>query len=331
MLMLQRLILSFAVVVAIGAAQGLLTLSSLSKLAERLNFVATKPIAGVDNARAAWLAYRDAERHLASVLEITRIQDAKPALAVFDALVKTLDEHLARLADATTSALALDKLKAIQSDVTQWGQKGRVLLGASAATSITAPHTPARIVALIRTNLEEIVSLALTDAATISTEVQGSIRTAAGLSILLIAAGIIGGLGLRGRHAVDPQEHAVDRWLGRGSRRLGRGAADRDQGDIAQHSSCLEWRRTSLRRSADAARILHQGGCRLERYQRQDRCARRQCAEAQVGNRPVLARRIGRLMVPSLAPAALGASSGQIRARRSRCGMLAHQRVTNVR
>jgi hypothetical protein len=138
MSMLQRLILSFAVVVAIGAAQGLLMLSNLGTLAERLNFVATKPIAGVDNARAAWSAYRDAQLYLTGALEMNRIQDAKSTLAGFNTVVRTLDEHLARLAEATTSGLALDKLKAIQLGVTQWVQKSRVLLGASPATRSTA-------------------------------------------------------------------------------------------------------------------------------------------------------------------------------------------------
>jgi len=148
MSMLQRLILSFAVVVAIGAAQGLLMLSNLGMLAERLSFVATKPIASVDSARAAWSAYRDAQLYLSSALEMNRIRDANSTLAAFNAVVGTLDEHLARLAEATTSRLALDKLKAIQLGVTQWEQKSRVLLGASPAMSIPAPHALAQMLGL---------------------------------------------------------------------------------------------------------------------------------------------------------------------------------------
>jgi methyl-accepting chemotaxis protein len=261
MSMLQRLILSFAVVVVIGAAQGLLMLSSLSTLAERLNFVATKPIAGVDNARAAWSAYRDAQLYLASVLEMTRIQDAKPALAAFEAFVKTLDEHLARLADVTTSSVAVDKLKAIQSNVTQWEQKGRVLLGAFPATSIPAPHALARIQVLIRTNLEEMVSLALTDAATISTEVQGSIRTATGLSILLIAAGIIVGLGLAAFTSL-----AITRPLVRLQRTMHRLA----QGDIEVEVTDRE-RRDEIGRMAAALEVFHANIVEMRRLENQHR------------------------------------------------------------
>ena len=87
---LQRLILAFALVVAIGAGQGLFMLHNVRALREEVTFVASKPIAGVDNARAAWSAYRDAQG-TSGFLEMTRPQESQAALATFDAYVTLLE------------------------------------------------------------------------------------------------------------------------------------------------------------------------------------------------------------------------------------------------
>ena len=78
---LQRMIFAFALVVVIGAGQGLFMLYNLNAVRDQVTFVASKPIVGVDNARAAWSAYRDAGAFLASFLEMTRPQEPKAALA----------------------------------------------------------------------------------------------------------------------------------------------------------------------------------------------------------------------------------------------------------
>src|SRR6185295_14432593 len=96
---LQRMILAFALVVAIGAGQGLFMLYNLNGVRAEVNFVASKPIAGVDNARAAWSAYRDARAHLSGVLEMTRPQESQGALATFKAEVALLNDHLKKAAD----------------------------------------------------------------------------------------------------------------------------------------------------------------------------------------------------------------------------------------
>ena len=127
---LKRMMLAFALVVAIGAAQGLFMLYNLNGVREQVNFVASKPIAGVDNARAAWSAYRDARAHLSAFLEMTRPQESQGALATFNAQVAVLNEHLAKLTDATSGAAA-EKLKAVNADVAKWQESAHVLLGAS--------------------------------------------------------------------------------------------------------------------------------------------------------------------------------------------------------
>jgi methyl-accepting chemotaxis protein len=187
---LQRMILAFALVVAIGAGQGLFTLYNLNAVRDQVNFAATKPIAGVDNARAAWSAYRDARAHLSNFLEMTRPQESQAALSTFNAQVGVLNAHLEKLKDAT-SGVAAEKLKAVTADVARWQQSGRVLLGASPATSIPAPHALARMDVTIHKELNELVALALKDADAVRNEVEGSIASSTRLSLILMVVGIV--------------------------------------------------------------------------------------------------------------------------------------------
>jgi methyl-accepting chemotaxis protein len=196
MSMLQRLMCAFAVVVMIGAAQGLLMIYNFAALGEKVALVATKPIAGVDNARAAWSAYRDARSYLANFLEMTRPQDSKAALAEFDAQVRLLTDHLDKLAAVATSREASEKLNPLKEAVAQWADKARVLLGAAPTTSIPAPHALARMEVGIRNNLDELVALALKDAGAIRADVEASIVTVTRLGWLLIAMGAMVGAAL---------------------------------------------------------------------------------------------------------------------------------------
>jgi methyl-accepting chemotaxis protein len=187
---LQRMILAFALVVVIGAGQGLFMLHNLNGLRDQVTFVASKPIASVDNARAAWSAYRDAGTFLAGFLEMTRPQEPKAALGKFDTLVAVLNEHLEKLAGAVSGA-AGEKLKAVKADVSRWQESARVLLGGAPATSIPAPHALARMDGMIRRNLDELVALALKDAHTVRQDVEGSIASSTRISLILMIAGVV--------------------------------------------------------------------------------------------------------------------------------------------
>src|SRR3954447_14657947 len=123
---LQRMIIAFALVVVIGAGQSLFMLYSFNGLRDQVTFVASKPIAAVDNARAAWSAYRDAGAHLANFLEMTRPQEPKAALGAFNSLAAVLNGHLEKLAGAA-SGPAAEKLKAVTADMTRWQDSARIL------------------------------------------------------------------------------------------------------------------------------------------------------------------------------------------------------------
>src|SRR4051812_29108402 len=187
---LQRMILAFALIVVIGAGQGLFVLHSLNALREQVTFVASKPIAGVDNARAAWSAYRDAGAYLGNFLEMTRPQEPKAALSTFNSLAGVLNGHLAKL-DEVASGAAAEKLKAVKADIGRWQDSARILLGAAPTTSIPAPHALARMDGVIRRNLDELVALALKEADVVRGDVEGSIASSTKISLILMIVGFV--------------------------------------------------------------------------------------------------------------------------------------------
>ena len=115
--MLRRLVLSFAVVVAVGTAQGLLLLSYLEALGDKVSFVASKPIVSVDRARAAWSSYQDAQIFLADALDMIQNREAHEQITSFESHVAVLDEHLRQLAGAISAAPAREKLKKLATNV----------------------------------------------------------------------------------------------------------------------------------------------------------------------------------------------------------------------
>ena len=194
--MLRRLVLSFAVVVALGTAQGLLLLSYLEALGDKVSFVASKPIVSVDRARAAWSSYQDAQIFLADALDMIQNREAHEQITSFEAHVAVLDEHLRQLAGAISAAPAREKLEKLATNVHLWKEHARVLLGSAPSLSIPTPHLLTQIETAIRGDLETIVESALSEAGAITSEVQQSVSTGRSVSIVLIVVCVIAGLGL---------------------------------------------------------------------------------------------------------------------------------------
>jgi HAMP domain-containing protein len=193
---LARLLLAFGAVVAMAAAQGILMSINLGVLAEKSTLASTKPVDGVDNARASWSTYRDAQGFLDNFLQMTRPEDSRAALAKFDELTKTLDGHLDRLAGAAISAAAVQGARTVRANVVEWEGKARILLGASPATSIPAPHTMAQQEAAIHQMLDELVRLTLKDAIDIRSDIEASVAMMTRLNLVLIVLGVLAGAGL---------------------------------------------------------------------------------------------------------------------------------------
>jgi methyl-accepting chemotaxis protein len=266
---LHRLIIAFALVVAIGTAQGMLAYVNLGMMGEKVTLVATKPIAGVDNARAAWSSYLAAQAYLAGFLELTRPQESRKAIERFNALVKVLDEHLDHLAAWATTAVAADKLKVLKKDVELWRSSALVLLGAAPATSVPAPYTLSKVEVRIRDDLEALVELALREAEMMRTDMALSIAGASRLNLLLIVAGLIvaGVLALFSSLAIT---RPLTRLVGT-MRRLSEGNLDVEVAD--------KNRRDEFGRMAAALEVFRADAAAVRRLEEQGREAERGAAE----------------------------------------------------
>jgi diguanylate cyclase (GGDEF)-like protein len=193
---LQRLLLAFGVIVAITAAQGILMSMNLDALAGKSRLASTKPVEGVDNARAAWSAYLDAKNYLDSFMEMTRPEDSKVARAKFDEFAVALDRHLDRVAATAISAPAIREAEAVRAEVTHWVETAHVLLGIVPATSIPAPHAMALMEAHIRGKLDGMVELTLRDAANVRNDIETLVASMGRSSILIVMVAMLAGTAL---------------------------------------------------------------------------------------------------------------------------------------
>jgi methyl-accepting chemotaxis protein len=258
---LQRLLLAFGAIIAIAAGQGILTSINLGTLAEKSTLASTKPVDGVDSARAAWSTYRDAQGFLDNFLQMTRPEDAKAALAKFDDLVKTLDGHLDRLAGATISGTAVQDARAIRANITDWERKARFLLGASPATSIPAPHAMTQQEAAIHKLLDELVRLTLKDAIDIRNDIEASVAMMTRLNSVLIIVGVLAGAGLAVFCGL-----AVTRPI----RKIGEVLLELANGNRAVHIPFTE-RRDEVGATARAASTFRDNLVRIERMEMEHR------------------------------------------------------------
>lgn len=189
---LQRMFAAFAAVVFIGAAQGFLMLSSIDSVGDKAIYLSTKPLMSVDNARGAWANYRDAQELLAK-FQATDKQNAGAILRDFEQNVTKLGEHLDRVAEAVMSTQAIDILNSLKSDVWEWNQKARIVLGASQATDIPTTQSLAEIEVEIRQSLDELVVLQMAEATKVRHEVENAVSSSRYLGMLFIALGVIAG------------------------------------------------------------------------------------------------------------------------------------------
>lgn len=189
---LQRMFAAFAAVVFIGAVQGFLMLSRIDTVGDKAIYLSTKPLMSVDNARNAWANYRDAQELLARFQSSDK-RNAGETTRGFEQNVAKLGEHLDRVAEAATSPQALDILNTLKSDVWEWNQKARIVLGTSQATDIPTTQSLGEIEVEIRKALDDLVALQMSDAGKVRLEVEQSVSSSRYLGMLFIALGAITG------------------------------------------------------------------------------------------------------------------------------------------
>jgi methyl-accepting chemotaxis protein len=196
MSILHRLLIAFGLVIAVGVAQGAITIWNLGSLSGKVEVATTQPITGVDAARSAWDEFRQAEQHLSSVTEGIRFEKSAEAVARFKGLVSGVERELARL----RSALMSDDAQRLGTEVTelvgQWKKNALTLLGEAPATTIPAPHVMAQLEGRIRKDLRDLVDVALKDAEAARSAIHAETAFSERLAGVLLALTIVLGVGL---------------------------------------------------------------------------------------------------------------------------------------
>ena len=162
MTILQRVLLAFALILTIGAIQSASTYIGIRSLSSELANATAVPLAQVDAAWRASDAFQKAETFLSRAVEGIRDEDNASLITRFE----TLSGPIATQLDLALERRRDDSGKRHLLDIVQeWRAAALVLLGASPATSIPAPHLMERRGRQIRAGLQVLIAEAVTRAA----------------------------------------------------------------------------------------------------------------------------------------------------------------------
>ncbi|MFD2265265.1 methyl-accepting chemotaxis protein [Lacibacterium aquatile] len=189
----SRLLIAFGFVIAVGCLQGGIAAFKLADLADQVQVATSRPIAGVDAARAAWDNFRRAQDYLDEVTEGVRIQSSSDTLPRFKGMIELAEAELARLRDAQGSnSIPADQQK-LADLVATWKAHGVTLLGTTPSNSIPSPHTMDRLEREIRVLLEGSVKAAVAEADNVRAEIAADVITIQRTTwTLLLTATLVG-------------------------------------------------------------------------------------------------------------------------------------------
>jgi methyl-accepting chemotaxis protein len=224
---LYRMLVAFGVIIIVGLVQSVLTVVNLRDLTVQIEDATSKPVAQVDAARSAWDSYQQADALLASVLQTIRFEDSSDAIARFKVLADDIDARLAQFKAAGDqhdteegAAAAVDSAAAV---VAEWKKDALILLGASPATAIPAPHVMERFRLTTKQQLLGLVTLALEHAEAARSHIDEQASSTETLTIALAGAAALFGIGL-----AVPLALTLTRPLARLERRM----RDMTEGDV---------------------------------------------------------------------------------------------------
>jgi methyl-accepting chemotaxis protein len=194
MSILARTLLAFSLVIAIGAAQSLFTVTGLESLNHEIELATTKPLTQVDAARAAWDGFRDTREMLANDIEGIRIKPSSESIAEFKQRIEVVETQLSRLIDTNPAKEAADIARESAGLIAEWKSAALVLIGDKPATAIPAPHMMNKLEMRIKVDLQSLVKHALKGADTARALVNGKASSTENWAIILAAVAVVFGL-----------------------------------------------------------------------------------------------------------------------------------------
>jgi len=193
---LSRILTAFGVVLLVFLAQGIVAASKLSSVVKLVKVATTDPITEVDAARSAWDVFRQAHDSLEATTQAIRYQDSRATITQFRSSADSVAARLHEVEAIGSSDRSTALAKEVSDLVARWRSNALILLGEAPATAIPAPYIMSELEDRIRADLNEIVSLALTSAEQTRGHVQAEVEDMQRWTSVLLAAGMIVGLGL---------------------------------------------------------------------------------------------------------------------------------------
>ncbi len=190
MSILHRVLLAFALILTIGAVQSASTYLGIRSLSGELANATAVPIAQVDAAWRVSNAFQKAEAFLDRATDGIRDEDGANMIMGFEALSRPIAAQLSLALGSRGDEPSRQRLLGL---VEEWRASALVLLGASPATSIPAPHLMEQRGKAIRTGLQVLIAEAVARAAMVRATIENeALRTQVLAITCALAAFVVG-------------------------------------------------------------------------------------------------------------------------------------------
>jgi methyl-accepting chemotaxis protein len=196
MSILKRILLSFAIVLALGVAQGVWSLWSLSGIITMAEEAAFKPLTQVDAARSAASLFDDAHQLVADVTSGIQFTATEDNLAAFQKKADTIATELNRLNAAAVTETEKSMVGDVNAAFVEWRADVAVLLGERPATAIVAPHVLAQRSSRLSAGLNTLVEQSLISAAAARARIDADFQSAQAMTLAIVGGALLLGIGL---------------------------------------------------------------------------------------------------------------------------------------
>lgn len=196
MTIVGRILLSFALVIAIFLTQSLATVWKIDGLADRIQSEAEGPIVLVDSAHSVWDAFRSASEDLGRFVEGTQIRASSDALPEFQAKLARAESQLERLMAYSNDRKTSELAKSASAAIGHWTNAAMVFMGGIPAARIPSPHTMRQQEMEVRRILHDLVHVSLANANEMRQQMIDSAIGARNWAVLLTGIGTLIGIAL---------------------------------------------------------------------------------------------------------------------------------------
>ena len=174
---------------AICAVGSITTVVQVNSLSTAVDAATAPPLRQVDGAWRASAAFNNAEQVLATTLSGLRDQPPPAMVAQFAAAVAPVETELARAYPATATA-DHEQVDRLHHQISQWRDEGMVLLGATPAASIPAPHVMDKQSLAIRASLQALIASSVKQADAIHSGISAATWQTELLALVFTAASV---------------------------------------------------------------------------------------------------------------------------------------------